>query len=209
MVYKVTLVFLVVLFSSPAYALDVDKLLDLFDSIVIAAINAGRLIGLIIFGLSWWGISKSANNPNQFPLSRCLWGMVTGIALLMAGVFYSAYDNTIQNNGRSLDNTFLAMDVDALRSLAGTSGTSVTPLGIIIPPDTMVLILGALYVIGVIAFIKGLYSFKDSAEHNPNGSGAVSKGLVYSISGYFAMNITFVGCAISELIGMSILCPAS
>lgn len=206
---RIALIILFVFFSSPVYALDIPNLMEFFDVVVVTVINAGRLIGFILFGLSWWGVTKSANNPNQFPLSRCAWGMVTGIALLMAGVFYSAFDNTIQNNGRALDNTFLAMDVNALKQLAGGSSTAVTPLGLLIPPDTMLLILGGLYVIGVIAFIKGLYSFKDSAEHNPNGTGAVGKGLVYSVSGYLAMNITFFGCGVSELIGMSILCPSS
>jgi hypothetical protein len=197
-----------ILFSSGAAAADSADVLAEFKVFTNFAINLGRLVGFILFGVSWYALKKNAENPNQYPLSMVIWGMISGVLLQIAGILYSAFYNTFMDESKSLDNSFLALDVDSINSLAGTDETT-SILGQMVPAETMAMILGLLYFIGVLSFLKGIYLIKDTGQQNNHGGGESSggKAVVHMVAGFIAMHITYFGCAVEASFGFGLMCP--
>jgi hypothetical protein len=198
-----------IIFSGSAAAAENVAILNEFKVYTNFAINVGRLAGFILFAVSWYTLKKHAENPNQYPLSMVIWGMVSGLFLQIAGMLYSAFYNTFMGTAEVLDNSFLALDVDAINSMAGASGTTQSILGRMVPAETMAMVLGVLYFIGVLSFLKGIYLVKDTGQQNNQGGGESSggKAIVHMVAGFVAMHVTFFGCAIEASFGFGLMCP--
>ncbi len=208
---KYLLVLFLVIFSGSVNAADPAVVLNEFKVYTDFAINVGRLVGFILFGVSWYALKKNADNPNQYPLSTVIWGMISGLLLQIAGVLYSAFYNSFMGESRALDNSFLALDTAAVNQMAGvaTSGNT-SILSKMVPPETMSMILAVLYFIGVISFLKGIYLVKDVGQQSQmgDGKGAGGKALVHMVAGFIAMHVTFFGCALEASFGFGLMCTS-
>jgi hypothetical protein len=207
---KYIAVFFLLLFSSSASAVEYTAVLAEFKVYTDFAINVGRLIGFILFGMSWYSLKKNADNPNQYPLSTVLWGMISGLFLQIAGVLYSAFYNSFMGESQALDNSFLALDIAAINQMSGVATGTNSILGKMVPPETMSMVIGILYFIGVLSFLKGIYLVKDVGQQNNMGDGksAGGKAIVHMVAGFIAMHITKFGCALEASFGFGLMCTS-
>jgi predicted membrane channel-forming protein YqfA (hemolysin III family) len=198
------------LFTNSVFAADPDVVLAEFKVMTDFAINVGRLVGFILFAMSWMTLKKNAENPNQYPLSTVIWGMISGLFLQIAGVLYSAFYNSFMGTSKALTNNFLALDPSSIVSLSGGANSTTSILGKMVPPETMTMILAVLYFIGVISFLKGIYLVKDTGQQNNQGSGqsAGTRAVVHMVAGFIAMHPTFFGCALEASFGFGLMCPS-
>lgn len=205
---KYLIVLAVLMFSTNVYAVDSDAVLLEFKIYTDFVVNLFRLIGFILFGVSWYTLKKNAENPNQYPLSRVVWGMISGVLLQIGGVLYSAFYNSFMGESKALDNSFLALDINAINQLTGVAGGANSLLGKMVPTETMSMILGALYFIGVISFLKGIYLVKDVGQENQmgEGKGAGGRAVVHMVAGFIAMHATYFGCALEASFGFGLMC---
>lgn len=205
---RIVLAVLLVLFSSDLFAVSADSIVLEFKAFTDFAIHLGRLIGFVLFGLSWYAINKHATNPNQYPLSLPLWGMASGLFLQLAGILHSAFYNTITAENKPLDNSFLALDPAAINQMMGSVGAD-SVLGRMVPPDTMAMIIAVFYFIGVCSFLKGCFLIKDlgnPSAQNQGGSSVGGRVSVHLIAGFIGMHLSLFGCAIERSFGFGLMC---
>lgn len=199
------------LFSVDSHASNTENLMLEFKIYTDFVINVFRVIGFILFGVSWYTLKKNVENPNQYPLSRVVWGMISGLLLQIAGILYSAFYNSFMGDAKELDNSFLALDISAINQMSGVAGNSSSILGSMIPTETMAMVLAVLYFIGVISFLKGIYLVKDIGQQNQmgEGRGAGGRAIVHMIAGFIAMHATYFGCAVEATFGFGLMCTTT
>lgn len=195
---------LVMLLVSPSAWADASLMRSEFAPLVELIVGIGYLMGilLIVSGLLYF--KKNSENPQQFPIQTATWTLISGVLLLSSAWLYSTIQQTvIPSSGEwSTDASVLAID----RQLAdemGNVGNSY--LGTMLPESTAVLLLGFVYIVGLIAFTRGIYLLKNVGSMDQN-SGGTAKALTHIGGGFVTMNIMDFSCLIGNTLGISMLC---
>jgi len=206
---KLGIIVVLLLMSTNTYAADVDSVMTEFKVFTDFSINVARLVGFILFGASIYTLKKRADNPNQYPLSMAVYGMISGVFLQIAGFIYTMFYNTMLGVGETPTNKFLALDISSLNALTGGSAQH-SLLGKMVPAETMSMVLAVLYFVGAVSFLKGIYLIKDMGQ--PNTAGGSSSGklvIVHMGAGLVAMHVTFFGCMLEASFGFGLMCTTS
>mgnify|MGYP001212239932 CR=1 FL=1 len=192
----------------------IDFTLNQFELIVAFIIQAAAVTGYALTGLGIYGFYRGTEFPQNHPMAKNIFMVLSGSMLIIAGSIYQGFDNTLFNQSESLDAGALYLDVNAAKSIVenGINAAIPTRGGLssqLIPAETAALIIGFMYMIGVIAFVKGIFMLKDAGEFvSPQGDNKVSSAIVFMVSGVIAININDVGCMVGNTFGTTIFCAA-
>lgn len=175
-----------------------------FAPLVDLVIGIGYVMGilLVISGLLYF--KKNSENPQQFTIQTATWTLLSGVLLLSSAWVYSMLQQTIipSSGDWGTDSSVLAID----RQLADEVGeVGQSYLGTMMPESTAVLLLGFVYVVGLIAFVRGIYLLKNVGSMDQN-SGGTAKALTHMLGGFVTMNIMDFSCLVGNTLGISMLC---
>lgn len=151
------------------------------------------LIGLWLSGyalFTWYqqnkvGGQKSGGSPVAM--------FLTGNALMLSTVLYTYFMNTALKDNWDSTVKFGAIDQVALRSIEGAQ----SPMMQFLPDNTVALITGFIYLMGLFSYLKGIYLLRHlgSSEGGQQQSG-LSKASAHIIGGMILMNINSFACVI-------------
>ena len=191
-------------FSPQVLAADGNLFSAEFAPVVELVVGIGYLMDilLVISGLLYF--KKNSENPQQFTIQTATWTLVSGVLLLSSAWVYSTLQQTvIPTSGQwSTDSSVLAIDRQ-LADEVGNVGNSY--LGNMLPESTAMLLLGFVYIVGLIAFIRGIYLLKNVGSMDQN-SGGTAKALTHMVGGFVTMNILEFSCLVGNTLGISMLC---
>ncbi|MND11560.1 hypothetical protein D3C87_351680 [compost metagenome] len=200
---KINIGLLLALFSGAASADGIAA--ETINPIASLIVSIGYLVGLTLFVHGLYGIKKNSESPQQYPFGKCVAEMVSGVLLLLSGYFYGVVRNSAVNDGWSYDNSnALALDHTALSNMGDLSQSF---LGQYLPVQTIEMLIGFVYLFGLMSFLKGIYMLKSiGAVNNQDGIGKVA---THICGGIVCMNIASFSCLVSSFIGVSMLCLGS
>ena len=160
-------------------------------------------MGLCTFVLGLYGFKKHSEAPQQYTIAYCVANLGTGTLLLLSGYFYGVVIGTAVDTGFDYDNSSaLALDQTALGSGADLANSF---LGKYLPVHTVEMLIGFVYLVGLLAFLKGIYMLKNAGSTGNHNDG-ISKALIHIVGGVVSMNISAFSCIISSIFGVSMLC---
>lgn len=151
------------------------------------------LIGLWLSGYAcflWYNQNKAGGQKTQnSPIAN----FMAGNALMISTVLYEYFMNTAL--GDSWDSTvqFGAIDDVALRSIEGAQ----SPLMQFLPDNTVAIITGFVYLMGLFSYLKGIYLLRFMGMGgDPSQGSPASKSVAHIIGGMILMNINSFACTI-------------
>jgi hypothetical protein len=124
--------------------------------------------------------------------------------LLSSAWLYSTIQQTIipTNGGWGTDSSLLAIDRQMADEVANVGSSY---LGNMMPESTAMLLLGFVYIVGLIAFVRGIWLLKNVGSMDQN-SGGTAKALTHLLGGFVTMNIMEFSCLVGTTLGISMLC---
>lgn len=165
-------------------------------------------MGFFLFGSGVYGFYVwSKTNGNQKTVGSCIMYLIVGTFLISFGWFYALLKSSFigeNNDGVSWESGQMHIALDPAVA-AASSALGSTGFGRFIPDGTITSILAFIFLVGLIFFISGVYSMKDVGE-NRQGEGAFSKPMFRVIGGMICMNITWFGCLVGNVLGISFIC---
>lgn len=163
----------------------------------------GTLLGLITFGSGLFGVSKSSSMPQQYPMKANVTKMAAGILLLSAGGFYEIVMNSMGMAGAG--SSLNVADSDLIST--GSDSLKNSVFGELLPKETIKILLSFIYLVGLYAFLKGIYMLKDlGANQAQQQGGSAKSSIVHIVGGVITMNITTFSCIVGSTLGMPELC---
>lgn len=171
------------------------------SSLVVAV---GFLIGLILFIYGVYGFKKNADSPQQFPISMCIGNCVTGMFLLASSFMYSAFRGTFIGDNWQGDRAGLSLD----RHMSGSSGNNMPDnfLTRALTPEARNVIIAFVFLVGLIAFIRGLFLFRDFGERSKSGGSSTAMAFFHVIGGIICMNILMFSCIFAKTFNIPHIC---
>ena len=152
--------------------------------------------GLFLFGFGVYGVYKASASPNQNSYSSSFKYVLSGTLLLSIITTYGIIvRTTVNEQWNESARSVLALNERALENFSGTSTNTV--LGAMMPASLGVVMLGIIYLIGFISFIRGLYLIKDIGGNSQNAAG-LGKVLTHIIGGVVCMNLTRTSCLLAN-----------
>jgi len=190
------------LYLPSAFAQDTDHILGQLTSLMPFAVSIAYMIGLFLSGLGLYRIYKQPSNPQQFTIATSLRYLLAGTLLLSVLTAFNVLTRTtIDPNWSGSERTVLALDQRALQSFEAVSDSAV--LGGLMPDKLGAIIIGFVYFIGFVSFIRGLYLIKEIGQNNSQNGSGVGKVLTHLIGGVIAMNLTQTACVLGATISTS------
>ncbi|MFK4132065.1 DUF6750 family protein [Pseudomonas luteola] len=178
--------------------------IDAFSSLVIAI---ALLIGVVMFVSSVYGFKQNASNPQQFPISKCITGLLVGCGMLALPFLYVSSAQTLGvtstsswEGGRSVLSAS-----NATANISSSTGSQ-NFLGKYLSDETKKLIIGFVFLIGLIAFVRGIYLFKDMGNRQGNGSSTTAMSLFHVGGGVVCMNILYFSCLFAATFNIPHIC---
>lgn len=161
------------------------------------------LIGLWLSGYAcfvWYNQNKVGGQKSGYsPISTFL----AGNALMLSSVLYEYFMNTALDDSWDQSVSFGAIDEVSLRAIEGAQ----SPLMQFLPDNTVALITGFIYLMGLFSYLKGIYllRFVGMAGDDPNRN-FLSKASAHIIGGMILMNINAFACTILSVFVTTGMC---
>jgi len=209
-VNKTLKLFLFVFFAFPMFSYAEGSYISTTDGIETISkiiVLAGEVLGLSITLISLYGFYAHNNNPNQHPTGANVTGLIAGAFLTVSSAAYSWTVNSVASSANWVsDSSMLAVGSHINDSYDDMKDTF---LGQYLTEDSFGTLMGFLFIIGLISFIRGLYLFKDSGKIDNSNESGIYKSIWHVIGGVSLMNITQVICFASWLLGIPLICAAT
>lgn len=208
--------------------LEAEKaIIEQFSLFVRLVLDGGVVVGIAIVALGIFGFYKQTEFPQNYPFARNVFYIFTGTMLISSSYIFQAFDQTMLPSPDGVDvvksfsesgwnERALYMDEQAVLDVIknGIEAATVNSGGSIgtqlIPPRTAALIVGFMYLIGVISFVRGIYMLKDAGDmtNQQQGQSPIGKAIVHMVSGVIAVNINQFGCIVGATFGTTLFCAA-
>jgi hypothetical protein len=169
------------------------------NSLVVAA---GFLIGLCLFLWGVYGFKKHTESPQQFTIGMCTGQFLVGCMLMSSSYIYTQAATTLTISVSGSSRSVLSVD-NADQASASTGSTFLSDA---FTTESKNLIIGFVFLIGVIAFLRGLYLMKDFGSRQNNGSSATAMSLFHVVGGIICMNILYFSCLFAEVFSIPYIC---
>jgi len=177
--------------------------MDDLQSLSSLVVAVGYMLGTFCALIGLWGFKKRPENPQQYTIGYCVGNFFTGCALLASSFIYSAMSGTLgiawdgSRNGLSLSSH------DAESAAANMPNNFLTKS---LTDDTKKLIIGFVFLVGAVAFIRGIYLCKDFGERRNNGGSGTAMALFHMIGGIICMNILLFSCIFAKTFNIPHIC---
>lgn len=161
------------------------------------------LIGLWLSGYAcfvWYNQNKVGGQKTQnSPFAT----FFAGNALMLSTVLYEYFMNTALDDSWDKSVSFGAIDEVALRSIEGAQ----SPLMQFLPDNTVALISGFIYLMGLFSYLKGIYLLRFMGMGgDPSQGSPASKSAAHIVGGMILMNINAFACVILGIFITTGLC---
>ncbi|MBB4861390.1 hypothetical protein HNP46_000201 [Pseudomonas nitritireducens] len=177
----------------------------LFDfSALVAAVIGVFLIGSGIYGFYTWAKGDGRDKS----IGQLIFQLISGTLLISIGWAYGLLKGSFigdNNNGVTIEGGQynLALDQAAINAASQISGTG---FGRFMPASTFKTILAFVFFFGFVALISGIFGLKEMGNAHNRSQHPLLSPIVKITGGVICMNITWFGCIVSSLIGVSMLC---
>lgn len=185
--------------SSSAQAAELIPQFNSWGSFIVAV---GYLLGLILVFTGFLSLYKHSSEPHRYTVGYSLSNIIAGVFLLSANLFYSIFKRSTFDPSWGDDNSALALDSAVLNAEA--IGDSFW--GKYLPEETAMGLVGFLYLVGLVFFIKGIYLLRYSGTEPDNQQKGVGRALTHMVGGVVVMNIVQFSCIIGESFGVPLIC---
>jgi hypothetical protein len=162
-----------------------------------------NLVGMAIFFNGLYGFYKRTEDPNRYTLAFCVANCVAGSLLLISATAYSWTVNSMSTTEWATDSSMLSVGSKINDDFNAAQGGF---LGSYLPEQSIKTLMGFVYIAGLVGYLRGLYLLKNIGQMDNGQSGGFYKALWHILGGAATMNILKVGCFISWLLGISMLC---
>lgn len=171
-------------------------------------IKAFQAIGFFLFGHAWYRVSSSSKPGGRqaTPGAIILEGLA-GVVLISIGWFYSLFKNSLLGaNAEGVDFTDSGSFNLAIDASAAAAATRLheSGFGKFLPQDTFQMIIGFLFLYGILAFGIGWMKLKDVPEDR--GGGGYAKPAFMILGGVLCMNILWFGCLVGSFMNVPAMC---
>lgn len=175
--------------------------LKALTSLVVAV---GFMIGVIMFIFGVYSFKKHSESPQQYTIGMCIANVLTGCFLIASSFMYSAFRGTIMDDNWEQGRLGLSMD----KHVGSGSGNDMPEnfLTRSLTPEAKQVIIGFVFLVGLIAFIRGLYLFKEFGERSKSGGSATSMALFHVFGGIICMNILMFSCIFAKTFNIPHIC---
>ena len=181
--------------------------LQQMESLTELLVSIGWVLGLALFVAGFVAIKKHSEAPNQHSLSTAIMMIFAGVMLISLDAFYLAVVGTFTPDAADGARDILLRNaVTEYASSLNTNALSDLSYAQYLPTDLGPTLIGFVYVVGLLSFIKGIYLLKDVGVHNQQNVGA--RSATHIIGGVLAMNILDFSCIIGEFVGIQAFCLA-
>lgn len=197
------LIFLPLLFfSNTSFAASGVNQVAAFGALGQLVLAIGYMVGLymFIYGLySFYLTGKYGNDPSR-SIASSFWQVATGIMLLLSSTVYAIAKGTISPTWTNT-NQVLALSSSAFNNVSATGFLGYIPEG------TLKTLLSAIWLIGLIGFLKGIYLFRFAADQASGSQGysPVKKIITHILGGVLLMNIKDTSTAVGTFFGWDFL----
>lgn len=185
----------------------VSFMMEQFESVSILIVSIGILVGLIVIGVGVFAMYKHTSEPTKYTVGFIISNFVAGTGLLIPSSMYAMFKSTA-TGGWSSSRLSLSEDLQAIRALESiSSSANMGFFGEFMPPAMAVTIVGCVFIVGLVAYIRGLYLIRYLGAPDgraPTGPVGVGKVLAHIFGGLVCMDILGAGC----LLGVSSFCGA-
>lgn len=193
----IALVLLIGALPMAAHAQDSAHALSQLNSLASMLLSVATLLGLVLFGAGIYRVYKHPQNPQQYTVASVIQYLVAGTLLLSIVTAYGVVTRTaIDSSWEGDQRSIIAIDQHAISEMDRAEQDSV--LGSLMPRGMGAAVIGFVYVVGFISFVRGVYLIKEMGQR-PGESAGVAKILTHIIGGVVAMNLTRSACLIYSL----------
>lgn len=168
------------------------------NSLVVAI---GFLVGLCLFLWAIYGFKKHSESPQQHTIASCAGQLIVGCLLLSSSYIYNQAASTLTIPG---SDSRSALSID--NAGQADSGPGSNFLSSAFTAESKNLIISFVFLIGVIAFLRGLYLLKDFGQRQGNGSSATAMSLFHIVGGIMCMNILYFSCMFAKVFSIPYIC---
>ncbi len=184
-------------FAQGAHALDGNYVIQQLNSLMQVFGSLSTVVGIALAGIGIYMFYGRHKNPAQYPISRCIFTVLSGTLLITFSEAYSVLKaSTIDPAGFAGGaRNILAVDQNALNNLNQAGGAGI--LGRMMPANMALMVVGWCYIIGLGAFLRGLYLIKEIG--NPQSQHGAGKTITHLLGGVFLMNLTESACILASI----------
>jgi hypothetical protein len=188
-----------------ANAANVDTVAQL-SSLFSVALSVASFLGVMLFANGLMAVYQSQTGRGNKTIGQALISMFVGTFMLSVGWVYGlmkasfvgANSTGINYEGRGS----LALDAAAIS--AGNAAAS-TGYGKFMPAQTLQSIFAFVFLVGLIAFIHGVYLLRNVGAEGGNSD--MKRASFYRIlGGLMCMNITWFSCLVGGILGIDSMC---
>lgn len=188
-----------------ANAASVDTVAQL-SSLFSVVLGAASFLGVLLFANGLMGVYASQSGRSNNTIGQSIIKMFVGTFMLSIGWVYGLMKASFVGNdatGVNYDGRgSLALDSAAIA--AGNSAAA-TGYGKFIPAQTLQAVFAFVFLIGLIAFIHGVYLLRNVGAEG--GSPDMKRACFYRIlGGLICMNITWFSCLVGGILGIESMC---
>lgn len=161
------------------------------------------VIGLWLSGYAafiWYSKNKNGGQSSSYSV----WStFLAGNALMISTVLYEYFMNTALGDTWDKSIMFGAVDEVALKSIEGSQ----SPLMQFLPENTVALISGFIYLMGLFSYLKGVYLLRYIGSTGSQGQSVpTSKAAAHIVGGMILMNSNAFACSILGLFITTQMC---
>lgn len=162
-----------------------------------------NLVGMALVFAGLYGFYQWSQDPRTFTPQNCAAKLIAGSLLLISSVTYTWTMNTASDNEWESNSSMLAVGSHINEDIETAKQGF---LGKYLPENSVRTLMGFVYLIGLFGYLRGVYLLKDIGSSDSNRSGGFWKAMWHMIGGAATMNILDVGCWLSDLFGIALIC---
>lgn len=166
-------------------------------------VQAFNVVGIALFFNGLYGVYKRTEDPNRYTIGFCVANCLAGALLLISATAYSWTVNSATSVDWANDSSMLAVGSKLNDDFQSAQSGF---LGAYLPEQSFKTLMGFVYLVGLVGYLRGLYLLKNIGQMDNGQSGGFYKALWHILGGVAVMNILKVGCFVSWLLGISMLC---
>ncbi|MEZ8292779.1 hypothetical protein AB6D11_02875 [Vibrio splendidus] len=163
------------------------------------------VIGVVLLMTGIYSLYKRSISPQQNPLSVSIFTLLSAVMLISSTSFFHIVGGTVGLQGNTLtDRGAFSYDSSAYQQIDNYENSW---LGRYIPEQTQEMVMGFVWLAGLVGFLRGILLIKDLGSNGQNNQGGgPGKVAAHIIGGYITMNIMEFSCALGQTFGTSGLC---
>ena len=175
---------------------------------------ASLVLGFTLFALGMYGFHKYVKSGGQHTVAQCISTLLAGACLISVPIIMETTQSTLIPVGSSpyaVSNAFDAVALKRRSACVFADGVSSLAEGgegfaKFMPKHTGDALWTILYILGIYAYIKGIFLLRHIGSQRGSQEGLVGSAFTHILGGFALINITTVGCWLASAAGFGAAC---